>query len=215
MDSSVLQEASELPEEQPQDQGPNEVPDDQMASDQIDGSDATATHQGQPVDENYGEAEQLAEVILVTTSLGGMKRQFFQSKLAQHILDCKGIVYYLIDANRDFTRAAALKDHLLFEQWNSEGLLKKETVNGRESIVLPQLIIDGISIGSTKDIQDLEDDGDLDYILARMTCPQCFAEKGQDAVQCPQCKTQYRMKINPEYVDGVDVQRICQGVLVG
>ncbi|KAK2194859.1 uncharacterized protein BdWA1_003676 [Babesia duncani] len=51
------------------------------------------------------EAEQLAEVVLVTTSLGSIKKQFFQSKRAQHLLDCKNIVYYLVDANRDISVA--------------------------------------------------------------------------------------------------------------
>ncbi|CDR96006.1 THEOREDOXIN domain containing protein,putative [Babesia bigemina] len=162
-----------------------------------------------------GEFMPMAEIILITTSLGGVKYQFFQSNLARHILDCKGVVYYVVDANRDFTTATSLKDHILFEKWNAEGILKTETIGQRTAVVIPQLIIDGVSIGNTTAMQDLEDDGDLDYIIARMLCPSCLAEKPQDAVQCPSCNTQYDMLVPPEYCDGVDIQRICQGTLVG
>ncbi|GIX65053.1 theoredoxin domain containing protein,putative [Babesia caballi] len=161
------------------------------------------------------DTEVMAEVVLVTTSFGGVKRQFFQSRLAQHLLDCKGIVYYVVDANRDFTRARELKDRVLFDQWSSEGLLKTEEKGDRSSVTLPQLLIDGVSIGCTRAAQDLEDDGDLDYMIARMVCPGCLSEKPQDALQCPHCNVVYRSLIPPEYVDGVDIQRMCQGVLFG
>ncbi|ORM41339.1 uncharacterized protein BXIN_0785 [Babesia sp. Xinjiang] len=195
MDSDVLKEA-----EEPQTQEP------EISEDSNTGEVVVANG------EDFGDAEHLAEVILVTTSLGGMKQQFFQSKMAQHILDCKGLVYYLVDANRDFTRAAVLKDHLLYEQWSTEGVLTSEDVGDRKSVTLPQLIVDGVSVGSTKEIQDLEDDGDLDYIIARMICPKCSATKPQDALQCPHCNAQYRMLIPMDYRDGVDIQRLCQGV---
>ncbi|GBE59869.1 Theoredoxin domain containing protein [Babesia ovata] len=160
-----------------------------------------------------GEYMPMAEIILVTTSLGGIKHQFFQSNLARHLLDCKGVVYYVVDANRDFTTATTLKDHELFEKWNATGILKTETIGQRSAVVIPQLIIDGVSVGNTTAMQDLEDDGDLDYIIARMLCPSCLAEKPQDAVQCPSCNVQYDMLVPPEYCDGVDIQRICQGAM--
>ncbi|GFE55526.1 theoredoxin domain containing protein [Babesia ovis] len=167
------------------------------------------------VSEYVPETDQIAEVILVTTSLGGMKRQFFHSRLVQHLLDCKGIVYYLVDANRDFTRAAALKDHFLYEKWCSEGILKTEKIGDRSSVILPQLLVDGVSVGSAREIQDLEDDGDLDYIIARMVCPNCLEEKSQDALQCAHCNVSYQMHVPTDYVDGVDIQRICQGINIG
>ncbi|KAK1442309.1 hypothetical protein BgAZ_403390 [Babesia gibsoni] len=162
--------------------------------------------------EEAEQAEQLAEIVLVCTSLGGTKQHFFQSKLAQHILDCKGVVYYLVDANRETSAARELKDRILFDQWSAEGVLKCEYINDRKSVVLPQLLIDGVSVGETKAMQDLEDDGDLDYIIARMVCPACFAEKDQNLDQCPHCKVQYRSLIPPEYQDGLDIQRLIQGV---
>lgn len=48
---------------------------------------------------------EVAEVVLVTTSLGSIKRQFFASKRLQHFLDCKGVVYCSVDCNRDLSTA--------------------------------------------------------------------------------------------------------------
>ncbi|CDJ52864.1 hypothetical protein, conserved [Eimeria brunetti] len=55
-----------------------------------------------------GEAPDLsetAEIVAVSTSLHSIKRQFFSSKRLLHFLDCKGVVYFLIDCNRDISSA--------------------------------------------------------------------------------------------------------------
>ncbi|KAK1936460.1 hypothetical protein X943_003605 [Babesia divergens] len=158
------------------------------------------------------QVEHIAELVLVITSFGGAKKHFFQSNLARHLLDCKGVVYYLVDANRDFSTARDLKDRTLYDQWSAEGVLKCEYNNNRKTVIHPQLIIDGVSVGDARAIQDLEDDGDLDYIIARMLCPSCLSEKGQDMEHCPHCYAQYRTLIPPEYKEGVDIQRFYQGM---
>ncbi|EKX72847.1 conserved hypothetical protein [Theileria equi strain WA] len=153
-------------------------------------------------------AEQLAEVVLITTSFGGIKQKFFSSKRAQHLLDCKGLVYYHIDANKDISKATDFKDIELLDSWKAQSILKFSK-NG-EVVHLPQVIIDGIPIGDEKVLQDLEDDGDLDYMIARLLCPSCLSDKTADLVQCDKCKVEYRNIVPPEYVGSI--RKLCQGV---
>lgn len=54
------------------------------------------------------------KIILVVTSLGSFRRQFFGSKRAQHLLNCKGYVYHLIDSNRDVTQSIGKRRILQF-----------------------------------------------------------------------------------------------------
>lgn len=63
---------------------------------------------GGPISMALGEGPDLgevAEIVVISTSLGSIKRQFFSSKRVQHFLDCKGVVYFLIDCNRDLSSA--------------------------------------------------------------------------------------------------------------
>uniref|UniRef100_A0A3B0MTJ7 Uncharacterized protein n=1 Tax=Theileria annulata TaxID=5874 RepID=A0A3B0MTJ7_THEAN len=155
----------------------------------------------------------LAEVVLLTSSLGGLKKQLFESTRAQHLLDCKGLVYYIVDANKDLSNATEWKDYELYESWKSEGILRLfKDDSGNDSVVLPQVIIDGVSIGDQKFLQDLEDDGDLDYIVARLICPNCLCDKETEEVSCPKCKIEYRNIIPEEYNDNNYVRKLCQGL---
>lgn len=47
------------------------------------------------------------QVVLIHTSLSGVRRHFYGSLRAKQFLDVKGVVYYQIDANRDFSTAAS------------------------------------------------------------------------------------------------------------
>lgn len=46
------------------------------------------------------------QIVLVVTSLGSNRKQFFGSKRCEHFLDCKGLVYHLVDTNRDVSQGA-------------------------------------------------------------------------------------------------------------
>lgn len=50
----------------------------------------------------------LAEIILVGTSLGSVRKQYFDSKRLANLLDCKAVIYYLIDANLDSSVAKGI-----------------------------------------------------------------------------------------------------------
>ncbi|CDJ43666.1 hypothetical protein, conserved [Eimeria tenella] len=115
-----------------------------------------------------GEAPELgevAEVVVVATSLGSIKRQFFSSKRVQHFLDCKGIVYFLIDCNRDTSAAMNLKDIELFKEWKAQGILRTvenpNSETGEPEVELPQVLVDGVVLGGENELQELEEDGDL------------------------------------------------------
>ncbi|CDJ68277.1 Cgd7_4360 protein, related [Eimeria necatrix] len=115
-----------------------------------------------------GEAPELgevAEVVVLGTSLSSIKRQFFSSKRVQHFLDCKGIVYFLIDCNRDTSAAMNLKDIELFKEWKAQGILRTvenpNSETGEPEVELPQVLVDGVVLGGEHELQELEEDGDL------------------------------------------------------
>eukprot|EP00375_Theileria_parva_P000754 XP_763424.1 hypothetical protein [Theileria parva strain Muguga] len=129
--------------------------------------------------------EMLAEVVLLTSSLGGLKKQLFESARAQHLLDCKGLVYYIVDANKDLSNATDWKDYELFENWKSEGILRL-----------------------------FKDDSgnDSDYIVARLICPNCLCDKETEEVSCPKCKIEYKNIVPEEYDDNTYIRKLCQGL---
>jgi len=166
---------------------------------------------GVPVEESTTSAPETnvtAEVIVIMTSLGSVRRMHFGSKRAQHILNCKGVVYYVIDINRDVSEGAKLCDQELYESWKREGIL----LMSDESVYqIPQILIDGVPIGDETMLQDLEEDGDLDWIIARAACPACLNEKDPTDFQCPSCETVLRTLVPEEKVYNGEIQQLFKG----
>ncbi|CRH03754.1 conserved Plasmodium protein, unknown function [Plasmodium relictum] len=162
---------------------------------------------------DYNNNEQnetlLTEIVLITTSLGGIKASFFSSLRAQNLLNCKKYVYFVIDSNRDTSTAKNLKDTELYTKWKNDQLL---LVN-ENGVILPQILIDGISIGNDIDLQNLEDEGNLDFIVARLKCPNCLTEKSNTDESCPNCKYDYVSVISEDLIKNNGVIRILQGDL--
>ncbi|CRG93515.1 conserved Plasmodium protein, unknown function [Plasmodium gallinaceum] len=165
---------------------------------------------------DYGHNEQNetllmqeAEIVLITTSLGGIKASFFSSLRAQNLLNCKKYVYFVIDTNRDTSTAKNLKDTELFTKWKKDQLL----LTNENGVILPQILIDGISIGNDVDLQNLEDEGNLDFIVARLKCPNCLIEKFNTDESCPNCKYDYVSLISDDLIKNNGVIRILQGDL--
>lgn len=153
-----------------------------------------------------------AQVVLITTSLGSVRRQFFGSRKAQNFLDCKGIPFYVIDANRDVAKGAGLQDVELLDEWVAHGLLAKDSTAVHARFYVPQIVIDGVTIGRETDLQDLEEDGDLDWILARAECPACLGDRDPLAADCPHCHVQFLELIPDHLVYERRVQRYCRGL---
>eukprot|EP00923_Selenidium_pygospionis_P016325 GHVN01028572.1.p1 GENE.GHVN01028572.1~~GHVN01028572.1.p1 ORF type:complete len:328 (+),score=67.00 GHVN01028572.1:301-1284(+) len=160
-----------------------------------------------------------AEIVLVMTSFGGVRRPYFSSKRARHLLDCKGVVYYVIDINNDFSEASGLKDRELYDQWRAGGRLKKSerevTVEDdggvNTSVQIPQVLIDGYPIGDETNLQDLEEDGDLDWICARAACPACLNEKDPSETTCPACKLALESIVPEDLVYSGQIQQLYKG----
>eukprot|EP01068_Selenidium_serpulae_P016807 Selendium_serpulae@DN6324_c0_g3_i3.p1 len=157
----------------------------------------------------------IAEVVLLMTSFGGVRRHFFSSLRARHLLDCKGIVYYVVDCNKDFSEASGLKDKELYDQWRAEGRLKKSEVEApaknEDNVQIPQILIDGHPIGNEVALQDLEEDGDLDWICARAACPQCLNEKDPSDVTCASCGLNLESIVPEDMVYSGHIQQLCKG----
>ncbi|CAG9479645.1 conserved Plasmodium protein, unknown function [Plasmodium vivax] len=152
---------------------------------------------------------QEAEIVLITTSLGGIKSSFFSSLRAQNLLNCKKFLYVVVDSNRDTSTAKNLKDEELFNKWKEDELLK----SNENGVLLPQVLIDGVSIGNDIALQNLEDEGNLDFIVSRLKCPNCLQEKSNTDVQCPHCKYDYVSLISEELIQENAVVRMLQGEL--
>lgn len=178
---------------------------------------AEAVPGGPDIGLGYVEAPdtgEVAEIILVTTSLGSIRRQFFSSQRLKNFLDCKGVVYIIIDSNRDTSSAKNLKDIELFKEWKANRILKvtEETeFNPEPEIIIPQVLVDGVFVGDETVLQDFEEDGDLDWIFSRAACPACLHEKPPDAPSCPSCGVTYRALIPAQYVAEGQVIQMLQG----
>lgn len=154
------------------------------------------------------ELTQEAEIVLVTTSLGGIKASFFSSLRAQNLLNCKKYIYCVIDSNRDTSTAKNLKDLELFTKWKEDQLL----LSDENGIILPQILIDGCSIGNDVDLQNLEDEGNLDYIIARLKCPCCLSNKANTDIRCPNCQFDYVSIVSDDMIQNNCVIRLLQGL---
>lgn len=154
-----------------------------------------------------------AEIVLVMNSFGGLRRSYFASKRAKHLLDCKGVVYYVVDCNKDFTDASGLKDNELYDKWVAQGKLKKSEreVTVEDNIQIPQVLMDGHPIGNEISLQDLEEDGDLDWIYARAACPACLNEKDPSEVTCPTCHLALESIVPEDLVYSGQIQQLYKG----
>ncbi|OII74998.1 uncharacterized protein cubi_03108 [Cryptosporidium ubiquitum] len=150
-----------------------------------------------------------AEVVLIHTSLSGIRRHFYGSLRAKQFLDVKGVVYYQIDANRDFSIAA--RDSEIFDNLKNEGLLKMDPLESDGTILLPQIFVDGVNIGNDVSLQDLEEDNDFDWIINRKACGACLSDKEEDMEICPNCNQVFKTIVPPELVYSGGVQQIYRG----
>ncbi|SBT74837.1 conserved Plasmodium protein, unknown function [Plasmodium malariae] len=159
-------------------------------------------------DDQNNEAQE-AEIVLITTSLGGIKSSFFSSLRAQNLLNCKKLMYFVIDSNRDTSTAKNLKDGELFNKWKEDELL----LSNEAGVILPQILVDGVSIGNDIALQNLEDEGNLDFLITRLKCPNCLCDKSNTDISCPSCKYDYVSLISEDLIKNNGVIRILQGEL--
>eukprot|EP00921_Rhytidocystis_pertsovi_P007940 GHVQ01013128.1.p1 GENE.GHVQ01013128.1~~GHVQ01013128.1.p1 ORF type:complete len:682 (+),score=118.64 GHVQ01013128.1:697-2742(+) len=144
-----------------------------------------------------------AEVVLVVTSLGAVRQQYYAALRAQHFLDCKGIDYYVIDINQDIGQD--LPDTQLFSAWNRRGLLmhtkRKNDQNHATHVLIPQVLVDGVPLGDDISLQDLEDEGDLDWIIRRRACGRCLSDRTEHWRICRHCGQKFRSIVADVHLD--------------
>lgn len=76
----------------------------------------------------------------------------------------------------------------------------------------PQLILDGISIGSLREAEDYEEDEDMDWCLRRSQCPACFHPRLPDQQSCLCCESLYQELINTKLIQSGKVLIMKKGV---
>eukprot|EP00914_Ancora_sagittata_P026459 GHVO01052067.1.p1 GENE.GHVO01052067.1~~GHVO01052067.1.p1 ORF type:complete len:216 (+),score=41.59 GHVO01052067.1:623-1270(+) len=165
-------------------------------------------------EEQADSSQQSAEVVLIMTSLGSVRRYYFNSLRTKHLLDTKGYIYYVVDANKDVSQGADLLDAQLLNTWKSEARLLPDTSKPDESLLLPQLLLDGVAVSETE-LRDLEEDGDLDYIYSRLSCPSCLEERDPAHSQCPSCGKAFGTVIPPDWVYSGKILQWCRGQVLG
>ena len=62
------------------------------------------------------------------------------------------------------------------------------------SDVVPQVLVDGVHLGGHRSLQDLEEDGELDLICARILCPSCGAARDMDSLVCAVCQAEFKVR---------------------
>ncbi|CDJ43659.1 hypothetical protein, conserved, partial [Eimeria tenella] len=76
---------------------------------------------------------------------------------------------------------------------------------------LPQVLVDGVVLGGENELQELEEDGDLDWIFARAACPCCLHEKPPEASSCASCGAVFSSLVPAEVQAAGGVQQMLQG----
>jgi len=140
--------------------------------------------------------DNVAEIVLIQTSLGMARGQFFDSIRLRHYFDAKQISYYLIDLNKDWSLGHGLLDGNLIEAWSETNLIYLDPYD-ESKIMTPQVLIDGVAIGGYQEVQDMEEDDDLDWALYRRQCPACFHPRSIKEESCESCGSIYQTLISP------------------
>ncbi|PFH38067.1 hypothetical protein BESB_004080 [Besnoitia besnoiti] len=151
-----------------------------------------------------------AEVILVVSSLSVRRRTMFNCERLANLLSCKGIVYYLVDANNDGAGHEAPNARLL-RRWKRQRILRSAPHTHHRGILIPQVVVDGQSIGTYNEVQQMEDDGVLDPVFARGRCPTCLQMRALEDRQCGWCHTQFRELLSVKRQDEGELKEMYRG----
>eukprot|EP00914_Ancora_sagittata_P034469 GHVO01069617.1.p1 GENE.GHVO01069617.1~~GHVO01069617.1.p1 ORF type:complete len:259 (-),score=65.09 GHVO01069617.1:74-850(-) len=145
-----------------------------------------------------GSADWNAEVVLISTSLPGLIGAYWDSCRIQNFMDCKGVDYFHVDT----ALGQEYRDAQIITDWISKDIVFRDTTKAgsKVDLIIPQILIDGVPVGAMEDLQTLEDDNDLDYILSRESCPNCLHPRPPHAPSCPTCHVRFIELIVPERI---------------
>eukprot|EP01053_Blabericola_migrator_P000122 Blabericola_migrator_1__121@NODE_102_length_14292_cov_312_776380_g90_i0_p3_GENE_NODE_102_length_14292_cov_312_776380_g90_i0NODE_102_length_14292_cov_312_776380_g90_i0_p3_ORF_typecomplete_len600_score85_18SH3BGR/PF04908_15/0_0012FUSC/PF04632_12/0_12DZR/PF12773_7/8_1e03DZR/PF12773_7/3_3e03DZR/PF12773_7/0_11SMC_ScpA/PF02616_14/1_NODE_102_length_14292_cov_312_776380_g90_i01154813347 len=152
---------------------------------------------------SIGSGDWCAEVVVVVCSLQVSWKAYFQSYRILRFLEAKGVEHFAIDINSDI--GSDTLDYNVIRLWVKENLLHqdptKTDVSGHAlNCYVPQIIVDGVPVGTFEEVMTMEDEGDLDYILAREACPNCLYDRHPDAGHCGVCGAVFHDLISTKYL---------------
>lgn len=149
-----------------------------------------------------GSADWCAEVVVIMSSLQVSWKAYFTSYRTLRFLEAKGVEHFAIDVNADI--GTDTLDYNVLRCWNKERLLHRDPLKvarrGEIDCLVPQVLVDGVPLGTFEEIMTMEDENDLDYILAREACPNCLYDRHPDAGHCGVCGAVYHDLISTKYL---------------
>jgi len=153
-----------------------------------------------------GSADWVAEVVVIGNSMMSSLKSCLDSLRCQHLLDCKGVEYFHVDISLDI--GDDYPDAVLIRRWlDLNYVFRDRRKSTKNDVLVPQVLIDGVPIGGVLDLLELEDECDLDYILARESCPNCFAER-RDETSCRSCEVPFRELVTIQFLPKKQIERL-------
>nr|CEL70901.1 TPA: hypothetical protein BN1204_065710 [Neospora caninum Liverpool] len=132
-----------------------------------------------------------AEIVVILSSLFVRRQAIFNCERLKNLMSCKSVIYYVIDANSVVADGQS-PDMRLLRRWKRQRIVRNAPHTHHRGILVPQVLVDGHSIGSYGDVQQLEDDGVLTAVFARCRCPTCLQPRHVEDQRCRWCKLQFR-----------------------
>jgi len=156
-----------------------------------------------------GSADWVAEVVVLVEE-NEKTYDGAQSRKLVHLLKCHGVEFFEIVGNAHMSVPKGPESKLVVAMYHLGRLVKDQKKLEKRThvpIALPQLLIDGIMVGDAVDIEDLIEDNDLNYMLAREVCSRCLAPRSGG--ECPFCGAIYRYMVDREFLDYFKLTQRC------
>ncbi|EZG87282.1 hypothetical protein GNI_007380 [Gregarina niphandrodes] len=155
-----------------------------------------------------GSADWTAEVVVIVTSLTTSRESYQESYRLLRFFEAKGVDHIAVDVNGDIGHDSV--DYKLLRKWHNEETLLVDSNKLADKvtlpIVVPQVLIDGVPVGPIDEIMSLEDENDLDYILAQAACPNCLVNRRASAGHCSRCSALFRNLISLKYLTPPEIK---------
>ncbi|KFH10780.1 hypothetical protein TGMAS_249550 [Toxoplasma gondii MAS] len=151
-----------------------------------------------------------AEIIVILSSLCVRRQAMFNSERLKNLMSCKGVIYYIVDANNAVADDKS-PDMRLLRRWKRQRILRNAPHTHHGGILIPQVLVDGQSIGSYGEVQQLEDDGLLTAIFCRCRCPTCLQPRHVDDELCRWCNLQFRELLSVKRHDEGELKEMYRG----
>ncbi|KAH0482545.1 MAG: hypothetical protein KVP17_003685 [Porospora cf. gigantea B] len=165
------------------------------------------------VGRTLGSAAWTAEVVFISASSEVVKGAFFESRRIAHLLNMLGVEYFNVDIASATDRKGCV-EALCMEEWTRKGLLLNDISKIRQGAsnkaVCPQVLVDGVPVGTFADLETLHQENDLSYVLRRAACPHCLMERTDTAKFCPACGVTFYEIVSLKSLDIPQLVAFCR-----